>query len=418
MNDAPNLVLITVDSLRADYCGFMRENGSHTPIMDRMADNGLVFENAIAPGPATLDSMPVIFSGEYYPKPDPNWSAIGDPDVIRGHMQSRETIPERLADRGYETAAFTTNPWTSRQYGFDDGFDHFEDFMDVDTKTDGPVGRFLETVATDDDGTPRIEPLKLVLDWHRQTDMFQSWDTFYDDIVEWTENATEPYFLWIFLVDTHMPFLPIDEFRSQSRLATYASNLWLYLDDRRFESILGERLRTAYTDTVEYVDDRIGRLADDLSDHDPVFVLHGDHGEEFGEYGDYGHGQRLSEELIHVPLLVTNGPRGRIERPFSLVDLPELLERLADDREIDELPRPVVKSRNFDPKIAVRGADWKYVLDVDGEHLFDPSTGRTLTDETGLLALGRDVATRWQNDETERQEILRSVHELVENEPI
>lgn len=417
MGDSKNIVLVTIDSLRADFCGFTNGTDGYTPALDRLAEDGMVFENAIAPGPATFDSMPVIFSGEFYPKPDQNWSAIGDPDVVRDHLRTRETIPERLARRGYETAAFTTNPWTSRRYGFDAGFDHFEDFMDVETSENDRLGQILERVATDD-GSAATESLEYLLDWRRQNDMFQSFDTFYDEIVDWTAEASEPYFLWIFLVDTHMPFLPVGEFRSQSRLATYASNLWLYLDDRRFESVFGDRLRKAYTDTVEYVDHRVGQLVDDLSGDDPVFVVHGDHGEEFGEYGDYGHGQRLSEELIRVPLVVANGPVGRIERPFSLADMPELLECLADDGEVDHLSRPVVKSRNFDPKVAVRGTNWKYVESEDGERLYDLSGGRTRTDDSELVALARNLVTHWRNDETERREIVRSVHELIENERV
>lgn len=416
MSDADNIVLVTVDSLRADYCGFLNENASHTPVMDQLAEDGMVFENAIAPGPATLDSMPVVFSGDFYPRPTDDWSAIDDRRVIRDHMRARETIPERLERRGYQTAAFTANPWTSRRYGFDEGFDHFEDFMQGGTSPDGLIERFLESVASG--GSSMTEPLSLLLDWHYQSDMFQLWDTFYDDIVEWTEKAEEPYFLWIFLVDAHMPFLPIDEFRSQSRLATYASNLWLYLDDHRLESVLGDQLQTAYADTVEYVDDRIGQLVDDLDNS--VFVIHGDHGEELGEGGNYGHGHRLSEELIRTPLLVVNGPNGRTDQPFSLVDMPALLERLADDRELKDLTQPVVQSRNLDPKTAVRGTNWKYVTDETKDNLYHLSDDRTevRTSNPELLELGRNVVTRWRNDEAERREIVRSVRDIVDTQEI
>lgn len=416
MSDADNIVLVTVDSLRADYCGFLEENASHTPVMDQLADDGLVFENAIAPGPATLDSMPIIFSGDFYPRKSDDWSALNDTKVVRDHIRARETIPERLKRRGYQTAAFTTNPWTSHQYGYDKGFDHFEDFIREDTSHDGLTDGLLESIASSE--LPMTESLSLLLDWHYQSDMFQLWDTFYDDIVEWTEKAEEPYFLWIFLVDAHMPFLPTDEFRSQSRLATYASNLWLYLDDRHLESVLSDRLQIAYGDTVEYVDDRIGQLVNDLDNS--VFVIHGDHGEEFGEDGDYGHGHRLSEELIRVPLMIVNGPNGRVERPFSLADMPALLERLADGRDLKNLAQPVVQSRNFDPKTAVRGTNWKYVTDKTTEHLYclsDDQTG-VQTENPDLLELGRDVVAHWRNDETERREIVRSAQDIASNERI
>lgn len=415
MSDPDNIVLVTVDSWRADYCGFMGGSNSHTPAMDRMASEGLVFENAIAPGPATTDSMPVSFSGDFYPRPDPEWSAIDDPDFIRNHMRARETIPERLVHRGYETAAFTTNPWTSRRYGFDEGFDHFEDFMGSETTKKGPLEGYLDRLLTDEDGGSAIKPVQLLLDWRQQNDMFQSWETFYDDIIAWTEQASEPYFLWIFLVDAHMPFFPIDEFRSQSRLETILTNLWLYLGNDRFESMFGGRLETAYGDTVRYVDDRFGQLTTDLEASDPVFIVHGDHGEEFGERGVYGHGQNLSEELIKVPLLIVNGPSGRVRQPFSLADLPKLIERLADRGSIEDLARPFVQSRNFDPKTAVRGADWKYVVSENDEHLYTSGSecGENEMVHRELQLIGQDVTSKWQQESREREQITRSAQEIV-----
>ena len=417
MNSDNNIVLITIDSLRADSCGFTGGQDSHTPAMDRLADDGLVFESAIAPGPATTDSMPVIFSGEFYPMPEADWSVIDEPERIRDHMRARETIPERLRKRGYETAAFTTNPWTSRRYGFDEGFDYFEDFMSVDTSTSGLIDGFVDQLAVDDNGGAIIKPLQLLQDWRRQNDMFQSWETFYDDVIEWTERAEEPYFLWIFLVDAHMPYLPAREFRSQSQLATLAANMWLYLGNKRLESIFDPRLRQAYGDTVRYIDDRLSQMTDDLADDDPLFVVHGDHGEEFGERGVYGHGQNLSEELIRVPLLIANGPGGRIDRPFSLANLPVLLERLADGCPVDDLVQSAVQSRNFDPKITARGKNWKYVEGEDDEKLYGICDERPNIEirNQELQAVGQDIVANWQRNDDERQSIKCSVREVIDS---
>ena len=415
MSDHDNIVLITVDSLRADYCGFTGGSDSHTPVMDQLAEDGMVFENAIAPGPATIDSMPVIFSGQFYPRPEDDWSAVEEPELIRNHMHARETIPERLSRRGYETAAFTTNPWTSRRYGFDEDFDHFEDFMDVES-TGGTDGGFLEQVAKNDDGGASIKSLQLLLDWRRQNDMFQSWETFYDEVVAWASETEEPYFIWIFLVDAHMPFFPPSGFHSQSRMSMIAANLWLYLDTRRFETVLGERLRRAYGDAVRYVDNRIGQMVEDLKDSDPIVVVHGDHGEEFGERGIYGHGQSLSEELINVPLLVANGPVGRVHQPFSLADLPTLLERIADGRQMEDVTKSVVQSRNLDPKTAVRGVDWKYVEGEDERNVLRVGNGTTPSslEDPDRLSLGQDIAARWKIEDTERRRIVRAVADVCD----
>ncbi|SEU03602.1 sulfatase [Natrinema hispanicum] len=415
MSDQDNIILLTVDSLRADYCGFMDSTDGYTPTMDQLAEEGLVFENAIAPGPATLDSMPVIFSGDYYPRPDPETSVLDSQELIEDHMRARDTIPERLSRRGYETAAFTTNPWTSRQFGFDDGFDHFEDFMDVD-RSPGQISQLLERVGIDDKGGPAVDALELVSNWRQEDNMFQSWETFYDDIISWTKQAEEPYFLWIFLVDAHMPFLPADDFRSQSLLATYAANLWLYLGNEFLESIFRPSLITAYEDTVMYSDTFLSQLTDDLADDDPTYVIHGDHGEEFGEQGVYGHGAHLSEEMIHTPLVVGNGPSGQIDQPFSLADLPLLLERLADDDDVDDLPQPVAYTRNQNPMGAARGNSWKYVIDGNEETLYRITETNEAVEirNSELQRLGRDVVTRWQDDESERREIARAAREVAD----
>lgn len=418
MSDQNNIVLLTIDSLRADHCGFMGEGPGHTPAMDRLADDGLVFTNAIAPGPATFDSVPVTFSGDFYPRASSGTSLLDKGADIGDQMQARDTIPKRLSRRGYETAAFTTNPWTSRQFDFDDGFDHFEDFMDAD-HSKGRVDRLLERLGIEDDGSPALNALEQLSNWQRRTNMFQSWDTFYDDVVAWTEQAEEPYFLWIFLVDAHMPFLPVDGFQSQSWLSTYAANLWLYLESDRLESVFRDPLLTAYRDTVEYADACLNQLTQDLADDDPIYVVHGDHGEEFGEHGLYGHGANLSEELIHTPLLVGNGPTGRVEQPFSLADTPRLLERLADDEDVADLARPVVQTRNQDPKMAVRGTDWKYVASEDEERLYrlTDDSERPITDPE-LSDIGRGFASLWRDDESERRTLIEAARETADSEPI
>jgi len=419
MSDRDNIVLLTIDSLRTDYCGFMGDDNSNTPALDRLASDGLVFENAIAPGPATLDSMPMIFSGEYYPRPAPD-ASIGDKQsLIEDHMHARETIPERLSRRGYETAAFTTNPWTTRQFGFDDGFDYFEDFMDVD-RTDGRLDRLLDRFGVEDRDGTTADTLQLVSNWRQQNIMFESWETFYDDIVEWTSQAEEPYFLWVFLVDAHMPFLPKGEFQSQSALTTYAANLWLYLGNEQLESVFRDRLLTAYEDTIAYTDAFVDRLTTDLAADDPVYVVHGDHGEEFGERGVYGHGTHLSEELIQTPLLVGNGPTGRVERLVSLADMPTLVERLADEDTVADLFRPVVPTRNQDPMTAARGEGWKYVVDGDDGTLYQLGDGHEQieVENPELADLGRTIVAGWQHDESERQQIMEAAQAVAEEEPV
>ncbi|WP_435361993.1 sulfatase-like hydrolase/transferase [Haloarchaeobius sp. DFWS5] len=408
-SDPQNIVLVTVDSLREDYCGFMGDSRNLTPNMDAAANDGLLFTNAISPGPATLDAMPGIFTGENVPdtevESDLDWS-----EQFQHHLRARGTIAERLSRLGYETAAFTANPWTSREFGFDRGFDHFEDFFD-ETDEEGDD----EAAESDDEGDGPLSTLRygvqLARDWRSTSNMFMAWDSFYDDIVAWTEQASEPYFLWLFLVDVHMPYLPPSEFRRGTAASTYASNLWLYLQatgrdgDIPLESVFRPPLLRAYEDTISYTDEYFGRLTTDLDDDDPLFVVHADHGEGFGERGIYGHGPQLYRENVHVPLFVANGPSDRIDEPFSLTRIPDLLETLAADNDPRALTQPIVRTRNHDPTFAVRGRDWKYIYTPDEEKVFDLTDGEVEVIDDDHRSVGRDVVTLWRRDERERRDI-------------
>lgn len=116
-----NLVLVTVDSLRADHCGFVNEASELTPTIDRLAEEGIAYTQAIAPGPRTPSSVPVMFTGEFM-SDDEGWTMAdwqGRQQRIAQHMNRFQHLSERLQRRGYETAAFTANPWTTRESNFD-----------------------------------------------------------------------------------------------------------------------------------------------------------------------------------------------------------------------------------------------------------------------------------------------------------
>jgi arylsulfatase len=136
MTDRRNIVLITVDSLRADHCGFMGYDQDTTPYLDTLADESVVFDRAIAPAPFTKQSMPAIFTGQYH---------TPTRDDYEDHVRKRDTIAERLSRRGYSTAGFSPNPFASRNFGYDDGFDLFEDFFGNDSRE--KIARTLLTRA-------------------------------------------------------------------------------------------------------------------------------------------------------------------------------------------------------------------------------------------------------------------------------
>ncbi|AWB28173.1 sulfatase [Halococcoides cellulosivorans] len=356
-DDRPNIVLVTIDSLRADHCGFMGYDEETTPTLDAMASDGLVFENAVAPGPATPESMPVIFTGQWPVdrETDADSTLVARRERIRSHMEARETLPETLQRRGYTTGAFTPNPFTSRHFGFDQGFDQFEDFMDESNR-----GRLYQRVFDGFLDESRVSSLARVFMnvWQRE-EVFKPWESYYDDAVSWASNTDEPYFLWVFLMDAHNPYMSDSEFRHQSRIQEFHANFefWRQSHETPFSDGLHDKLVTAYDDSIRYSDAFLGQLREDLDD--AIVAVHGDHGEAFGEHGFYGHEPYLHDENVHVPFVVDGVDDRTVSETVSLRELPSFLGALADGSE------PAMSSA---PGVRVWTRDGSAVLvEADGE---------------------------------------------------
>ena len=409
MSDLRDVVLVTVDSWRADHCGFMGYDEAVTPTLDEAVGDGLVFENAIAPAPETNSSVLTSVTG-FYGNPCLESDVENYTDRTRQQLRSRRTLAERFRELGYTTAGFTANPWTSRYFNFDRGFDYFADFMDENLSSGfvskGSVDRGLTgTLAS------------LALNWWQGQDMFMNWEAIYDEIDDWLADADSPYFCWIFLVDVHMPYLPPADYRSRSRALTYPANLSLFAGQLGlpFESLFHDVLVDAYDDTIRYTDAFVERLLEDL-DGDPLIAIHADHGEAFGERGIYGHGPGVSEAMLHVPFVVLNGPTGRVERPVSMRRLPELLPALAAGEGYEHVLESTTWARNYDPAIAIRGRRWRYEWRPDDERVWVREDGDWVDKELPELAyVGRELVEYHTQTERERGRVMDAAADVAES---
>lgn len=373
-----NVIMITADSLRADHCGFLNRGLRTTPTLDQMTNDGVVFANAISPGPRTPAAMPEIFTGEHLPViRTEDWDWKTRTKRIASHLSKQRTIAQRFKELGYTTAAFTANPWTTGTTNFDSGFDHFHEVYN--DRTRAFVERFSGTT---------FRPIIWISQWLYKDRWFSQWSTFYDDVRSLVETLDPPYFLWIFLMDTHTPFVVPRQDRTEN------STLGMYYAVLRSSSICGEqdgmsyfreelpgtvetRIKRAYRDAIRSVDRFVGTLREDLSDSDPVFVFHSDHGEAFNEHGTYGHQQKLYEENINVPLLITNCEKSTmVEDPVSLRALPNMLTSSVREGRLNpaEWTMDHTASRTEDSEtIAIRGSRWKYIASGSSEELYDLS---------------------------------------------
>ena len=377
----PNLVLVSIDSLRGDHCGFLGDKRELTPTLDAFAAEGVAFENAVAPGPQTFSSMPAIFTGksrspttlENYPQ-DSHWerrlAGIDD------HLRRYASLPERLRERGYDTAGVTPNPWTSSASGFDRGFNQFVDFSEQGSKGKiGAVAKRIPGIDTDS------RPVELVLNMVSGSEFFAQWETLYGEIQRVREQLSEPYFLWVFILDTHFPFITSRAHRQEQSLfemyySAYRSSEPMRGNDDGMASHARKSLERSYRDTVRASDAFLKRLQRDFAEDDPTIIVHSDHGESFGEHGNYGHHHRqVYDENIHVPYVVYNaGVSDTIETPISLRTVYDTVLTIAQNGTFDPTASTepyAIATSECGRNRTVRGSRFKYLEHGDESILFD-----------------------------------------------
>lgn len=381
-----DIVLVTVDSLRGDHCGWLSE-ADLTPSLDELAEDSLTFTSAVSPGPRTFSSVPVTHTGK--PLAVTEQSVDGDEDRIRrmkSHLERFETVAEGLKKEGYTTVAFTANPWISPKVGFDVGFDKFAEVG----KEGGDIHALFQ-------GTRLARPAWLLDHWVYNDSFFAQWRTFYEDMLDTLDGIDGPVFLWVFLIEPHNPYLVPRVDRDDS--STYGMYAGLLRGNKMrttgdVESSIRDlpegktlrRLKDAYRDCVRSADAFIERLTADFGD-DSVLIFHSDHGEAFGEQGTFGHQSVLYEVNIHVPLLVHGTDEtGVIDAPISTRKIPEIARQIArgDTIDIHTLTSEYVVARTLDDsKVAVRGNRWKYIRTRNKERLYDLEGPHETADVSG-----------------------------------
>ncbi len=364
------LVLVTVDCLRADHVGFLGYSRPVTPFLDSLAERSAVFTDAIVAGAPTYFSFPAILASRYP-------LALGR-DIL-GIAPHEPTIASTLKDAGYRTAAFVAgNPYLSSRFGYDQGFDTFHDFLNSITNSEAAApanrfNRFLQSSASHSGLTAAAyeELYFWYCQWRSAAGdvsmnalrRYPAADVVVDRACSWlNELAGEPFFLWLHLMDPHHPYYPPEDALSalnskiSTRRAVFLNSFWNRgrVGVRRLERYR-EEVVSLYDAGIYWADKQISRLVNALKQSklllDLVFAVTADHGEEFLEHGArrYHTAMSLSEQLIHVPLLL-HAPaflgKRRVRTPFSLLHLaPTLLDAVG-------LPAPTgFQGQNFWPQI-------------------------------------------------------------------
>ena len=273
---ALNVVLITLDTTRADRIGAYGWKPSPTPNLDRLAAEGTIFEHATAPAPLTLPAHSSLFTGKYPPQ-------HGVRDNGGFFLDERETtMAERLKAAGVSTGGFVGAYVLDRKWGIAQGFDRYFDDFDLskfDTPSLGEVERPANEVA--------------------------------DRALEWLATVkSSRFFAWLHFYDAHSPYAPPAQYRARFADQPY----------------IGE---------IAFVDAQIGRVREFLEQQGlldrTIVVVIGDHGESLGDHGESTHGFFVYQSVLHVPLIVRapyDALRGR--RVADLVRTIDVLPTLLD----------------------------------------------------------------------------------------
>jgi arylsulfatase A-like enzyme len=418
----PNLLLITVDALRADHVRALGYGRDTTPNIDRLARQGTLFTQAVANGPTTPFSIPGMIASIH----GFQLGRVGLPAT------GQRTLAEHLNAAGYATACWSPNPYISRAYNYHRGFETFRDPENWSRTSEKARQKVLAFVK-------RYPALRRVLRKANQiltggALSFQEWDAeaLTSKAIPWlSEHRQRPVFAWCHFNDVHHPWFPRPAYAAQVGAANVslrqAKGLVNDLQadpDRVWQNMTVGKMAQVldlYNTAIRYTDQVVADfLSAAVKLEDTIVVLTADHGEEFGEHGGF-HRNQPYDEMLRVPLILAGSgiPKGAVlDDPVSLIDLAPTLadycgieaapefqgQSLRAVMEGTGAPRPCLSY--YDRRLvdgehapegecwALRWKGWKYVRRQGGEELYD--LGRDAGETHNLIGQEPAVAATYR----------------------
>jgi arylsulfatase A-like enzyme len=329
VSDTDTIVVVTVDSLQYDYVATNGDVPIDLPVLSSLSADGAFFENAFSTASITKSAFLTIFSGTYPWMFGSNSGGFG-PD--------RPHVATILGDGGYATAGFNTNPYLSRTYGFDRGFDYY---MGRDTdETPDPttaVSKYWPIIKESVPGELLWRAIRSTYGTVGERfgvqlggDPYPPAEAVHRRVFDWLERTNGPRFLWIHYMDVHTPYYPREGTVSEGIDHRRAIRLFHRANEQGADTPTEtlETLERLYRGEVQHLDRKLGELlagletSNDLDE--TLFLFTSDHGEAFGAHDAVFHPDgKLFDEQIHVPLVV-RGPGfdvGPVSTPVSTADL-------------------------------------------------------------------------------------------------
>lgn len=376
----PNLLILSVDTLRADALGFMGSEAVQTPNLDRLAERGTIFTQAITPVPRTTPGLSSLLTG-LSPK------LHGSRDVGDAIAEGIPTLAETLAARGYLTLGVSTNDSAGPMQGLDRGFQQFIDYRALQESYDPDLYRDLTDAPATAPGwanATRREALQLL-----------------DSALE--GESGRPWMLWTFFFDPHFLYRPPSPWQD----GVEASACWELYEtyaERRSEAgqvffnvggvaeAVVDECRQLYDAEIAYVDHEIGLLLDALEKEgrlkNTVIVFTADHGENFGEGGLYfEHGDNAHDAALRVPLVFVGPGVEAGKRDDGTVGLIDVMPTALTLLGVPGTERPPAEGIDLTPRLLPGGSpgrqDRQRILFAESASpIFNEAVGNVTTGRT------------------------------------
>jgi arylsulfatase A-like enzyme len=329
---SPNVLVVLIDTLRADHLPAYGYGRATAPHISRLAAEGVLFENAVAPSSWTLPAHASILTGWY-----PGRHHVDQLDSYFGF--DYPVVGEAFKARGYRTAAFSANElFFTRQRGFGRGFLHFEDSFQT-------VGMAFSQTFYGQRLANLLYPLRLKsnrLGRVRAAVVNRN-------ALRWIDRDPRPFFVFLNYFDVHNPYIPpepyLHRYTAMRRPGGRVSAAWEFAHPA---AAVVQGYRDAYDGAINYVDDRLADLLGELQKRgrlsNTIVVVTSDHGEAFEEHGFLSHGNTLYREAIQIPLIFWAPGRipsaARVRQPVSLTSLPSTLLQAAGAGSDPDFPQP------------------------------------------------------------------------------
>jgi arylsulfatase A-like enzyme len=425
---APNVLLIVLDTVRADHLSLYGYERRTTPHIDRLAGRGIWFNEVRAAAPWTLASHATMLTGHWPHELGAQWvtplSAVGP-----------ATLAEYLGSHGYRTAGFVANVgYCSYASRLNRGFAYYEDYelprlsaMRTAGLVESAIRMFVSLTDQIETGPLRAARIAVFRWFH--IDQRKHAAAINRSLVDWLDRSSSParpFFAFLNYMDAHAAYMAppgaIHRFGSypltdEQRWIIYEQ--WPEMDKMLLRKSLIDLGRDAYDDCLGYIDDQIGWLEAELAQRGELdrtlLIVTSDHGEGFGEHDLFDHGESLYRTEIRVPLVIVP-PGGRdhgriIHQTVSLRDLPATIVDLVGLAQGSPFPGNSLVAIGHDPTESGRTSPSELVFsELPVANPADPNAGRSPAHRGPLISLAEGDFVYIRN-ESDGEEQLFDIHD-------